>query len=737
MNDSIAHRLGWALLHSIWQGALAAIVLAVLHSALRRRSANARYLVACAMLCAVAAAPVITFFYLAPRPVTAPRPDSAVGSILAAGLPGTVHNPSLFDDSGALWRFAEWTRLLDPILPWLVITWIAGVVILSGRWLQGYWWVRRLRAVQTAPLDAAWLELLEDLKIRFDVSRRVRLVSSALAEVPMVIGWLRPVILLPASSLTGLAPAQLEAILAHELAHVRRCDYLVNVFQNLIETLMFYHPAVWWISRCIRQEREHCCDDMVVRVCRDRFVYARALFRLEELRGAPARLALAASGGSLLTRIRRLVAPAKAAGPITGREFGGLALAAIGCLLILMGSFLLLGAEAYSSTVRMKIEHNSPPGVFSDPWFIQTEFEVIQSEVILGKVIEDLNLDKEWSRKYDRVLKAPESIALLRRQMEMRPVRNTSILELRVYDPNAARAAEIANKIADTYRDFRKGETSGGANDRLEVLQKQLKDQEAAMAELRNTMEQQRNPLRIEDNSPSREAFTPRLSAEALRKMEGLRIESQVEYQRSKALLEQLKTLTPDELAQGISTAGIQDAMLNQLLEQMTLAKQKLAGLTIEYGPQHPEVRTVTTQISDLQEKINARTKGVLQGLSLKVDSLGQGLTDLSNEVAKAMQADISQLKAGQAYSQSKRDLEEQQEIHKMLLMKIASEKTDAQLPKTPPVQIVDRAFPASRLATPNRQRAFAFIAAGAVLAALGLLFARTGRPRADEAAAA
>ena len=112
---------------------------------------------------------------------------------------------------------------------------------------------------------------------RLGVSRPVRLLKSALVEVPTVIGWFRPVILLPAATLTGLTPGQLEAILAHELAHVRRLDYVVNAFQCLVETLMFYHPVAWWISRCIREERENCCDDLVIKVCGDRLAYARAL----------------------------------------------------------------------------------------------------------------------------------------------------------------------------------------------------------------------------------------------------------------------------------------------------------------------------------------------------------------------------------------------------------------------------------------------------------------------------
>ena len=124
--------------------------------------------------------------------------------------------------------------------------------------------------------------------------------------MPTVIGWLRPVVLLPVSCVTGLSPGQLEAIVAHELAHIRRHDYLVDLLQSAVETLLFYHPAVWWVSRRIREEREHCCDDLAVAACGDRAGYARALATLEELRPASAQLAVAASGAPLLRRIRRL-----------------------------------------------------------------------------------------------------------------------------------------------------------------------------------------------------------------------------------------------------------------------------------------------------------------------------------------------------------------------------------------------------------------------------------------------
>jgi beta-lactamase regulating signal transducer with metallopeptidase domain len=130
--------------------------------------------------------------------------------------------------------------------------------------------------------------------------------ESSLVDAPTVIGFLKPVILLPTSALTGLSMQQLELLLAHELAHIRRHDYLVNILQSVIETLLFYHPAVWWVSHRIRVEREHCCDDVAVRVSGNAVVYAKALATLETLRHEP-QLALAANGGQLVKRIKRVL----------------------------------------------------------------------------------------------------------------------------------------------------------------------------------------------------------------------------------------------------------------------------------------------------------------------------------------------------------------------------------------------------------------------------------------------
>ena len=143
-------------------------------------------------------------------------------------------------------------------------------------------------------------------------SGRVEILESAAVAVPTLVGWVKPVVLLPAAALAGLTAVQLEAILAHELAHVRRHDYLVNLLQSIVETLLFYHPAVWWVSAEVRAEREHCCDDLAIAVCGDRLVYVSALAELTSIERQV--FALAATDGSLLTRVRRILgqpAPAR------------------------------------------------------------------------------------------------------------------------------------------------------------------------------------------------------------------------------------------------------------------------------------------------------------------------------------------------------------------------------------------------------------------------------------------
>ena len=296
-----AQTLGWALLHFLWQGLVLGLLAWVLLALLRGASARTRYGVACGLLLLMAAAPAATFLHLLPAQQAAAAADlSVIGPLPAAVAPATLG------------------LRLERLLPWLLAGWALGVGVLTLRFLGSWAWVQRLRHRGAEPVPGEWHLVLSRLCRELRLARTVRLLRSTLVEVPTALGWLRPVILLPASALAGLSPDFLEAILAHELAHIRRGDFVVNLLQTCVEVLLFYHPAVWWLSGRIRAEREICCDDVAADLCGDPLILARALAALEELR-VPAKptptLALASHGGSLMARIRHLVHPATPVSP--------------------------------------------------------------------------------------------------------------------------------------------------------------------------------------------------------------------------------------------------------------------------------------------------------------------------------------------------------------------------------------------------------------------------------------
>lgn len=287
--------LAWTLIHFLWQGTLLALVFALAQRLLASSSARARYAAAAAAMLAMPLSGLATFLYLTPS-AAAPSSLPPAGAVAAALAP-TLHTARAFADSNR------------DYLPWLAYAWMAGVLLLSLRMLGQWTILQRYRRIAIRPVEQQWQRSVHLLAERLRLRRPIRLYESAIADVPAVVGWFRPVILIPVSALTQLTPGQVEALLAHELAHILRHDYLINLLQTSVETLFFYHPAVWWVGRCMRQERENCCDDIAVQVCGDPVVYARALADLEQLRFQMPALAMAASGGSLLKRIERLILP--------------------------------------------------------------------------------------------------------------------------------------------------------------------------------------------------------------------------------------------------------------------------------------------------------------------------------------------------------------------------------------------------------------------------------------------
>jgi beta-lactamase regulating signal transducer with metallopeptidase domain len=314
--NSFVQVAGWTLIHFLWQGAVAALLTRTALRLARHRSAQLRYGIACAGLAIALALPAATATLLlsgdhssvnAATNIAAAQSDVSrhddAAEAIAANVPRLDgRNASPVSTIGAVALTHS-----DEVIRGVVILWVIGVALLLGRMAAGWWQVRDLhhRALDTPA--SLWDEASARISARLGLSRLAHVVESAVVEVPTVIGWLRPVIILPVAAIASLTPSQVEAILAHELAHIRRCDYIVNICQTLAETLLFYHPAVWWLSMRIRVEREHCCDEIAVAVCGDAIGYAEALTELESWRTASTMMALAATGGSLVERVRRIL----------------------------------------------------------------------------------------------------------------------------------------------------------------------------------------------------------------------------------------------------------------------------------------------------------------------------------------------------------------------------------------------------------------------------------------------
>jgi beta-lactamase regulating signal transducer with metallopeptidase domain len=375
LTGPFAQAVGWALLHLLWQASIVAGLLAAVLALLPRRSANARYAIACSALAIVFAMFVITVIR-SWDPAAPPVSTAAAGQQLTDDAVPLVKVPVVIAATAAAgWR----DRALDFMatarqsLPSLVALWMAGVLVLATRLLVSWGRARALATHATTAASEEWQRTAARLSEALGLRRAVRLLESAAVEVPSVLGTLRPVILLPASTLTGLTPEQIEMVLAHELAHIRRHDFLVNLLQAFVETLMFYHPAVWWMSHTVRVERENCCDDLAVAVCGNPIQYARALTRLEELRTAALPIVVAANGGSLLDRIRRIAAYS-AEGAATGPRW----VAAIAVLAVVATAVAVPSLPAFG--------RNEPPKPVAPPVPATARIDVVQARPPLPPV---------------------------------------------------------------------------------------------------------------------------------------------------------------------------------------------------------------------------------------------------------------------------------------------------------------------------------------------------------------
>lgn len=306
MNLSLDHplllHLGLTLFHALWQVSFLGLLAWTGLFLLRRRSPEIRYAFALAALGAMVALPLATYFLAGPWVPEGPVPDPGPSRLLL----------DLREHGGGPW-FPAALRILGP---WAAMAWFAGVAFMILRLGGGLLWLERRLARPSLPGPEVWRARAQELAHRLGITVPFRLLLAEDLDSPLVIGWIRPMILLPAAALLDLPPAALEAVLAHELAHVGRRDYLVNLFQSFAEALLFFHPAAWWLSGHLRVLREHCCDDAAARLLGNPMDLAQGLALLERLRRTSSmdhrrtpEPTLGAAKGNLMSRIERLFRP--------------------------------------------------------------------------------------------------------------------------------------------------------------------------------------------------------------------------------------------------------------------------------------------------------------------------------------------------------------------------------------------------------------------------------------------
>jgi beta-lactamase regulating signal transducer with metallopeptidase domain len=346
MNDSM-QALGWTLVHFCWQAAVIALLYRMLDLAFARSRSSVRYALALAAMISMFLVAVVTLGYeemrllmdggsIAAQSTAVPSSHAPVGHVVAPAAPAQITATTASRDLVA--SIATLVPMsLVRWMPWIDAMWLAGVLILSLRTVGGWMLIRRLRM-------SSMIEIPENVRSAFDrlaqkmgIVRRLDLLVCERISGPLAMGVFRSVVLLPVSALTHLSPDQLEVVLAHELAHIRRGDYLWNMIQTAVETLFFFHPAVWWLGGHLRQQRELCCDDVALACCADPVVYATALLRLEEQRGSRLQLAMAldghGSGSGLKARIVRILDGSPGDAAARRRELGPLSLVGVSAML--------------------------------------------------------------------------------------------------------------------------------------------------------------------------------------------------------------------------------------------------------------------------------------------------------------------------------------------------------------------------------------------------------------------
>jgi capsular exopolysaccharide synthesis family protein len=369
---------------------------------------------------------------------------------------------------------------------------------------------------------------------------------------------------------------------------------------------------------------------------------------------------------------------------------------------------------AYSSTSQIKIAPDNTADVAGmnpmttatpayDPYFLQTELEILEEGTVLGKVVDALNLNDKWGKKFGvDTLKTSETVEFLKRQMSLSPVRNTTLVDITVYSADKNEAAALANAIAQAYSDYRqerhKKMTSGG----IKILEEQYKSEEDELETIRSNVDRLRKELAIADTDPQSFVPSPTFNQEQLREFHSMMMEGQASYMKLKEQLNQLRALSPEKLRDVLPTISV-DTALSGLLDKLHEAEQSFVSKTNYYGPDNADIATIQSLIIKLNQQIDDRVAGIMIALENNLSTQKAALDTLTTEVESAKENDQEEAVRGQPYWEEKRDLANRIDFHRLLAAKIEQEKIDQAIPRTSVVEITKIAEPGKDPVRPNK----------------------------------
>lgn len=405
VSESVISSLGWTLLHSVWQGFALGLVAFAGFYLLRKKTAALRYNLGIIVLALQVVTSAATFTYY--NSTFKSQKSYQSSAKFTPTLSSPINIQQISYELSATAKTRIW---LNMHLQELVVCWFIGAALLMLRFMGGWFYTERLRSRATIVMDKQWRSRFGILAARLNITKSIEFRETTKILTPMVIGALRPVVLIPVGLLTGFSVSQVEAILAHELAHIRRNDYLVNLLQSVTEVFFFFHPALWWISERIRIERENCCDDIAIEVCGDKMSLAHALVKVAEWQSAPTMaMAFASRKPLLLQRIRRVLGVA----PKPVRSFAVLPVILIAVGMVIGVSVYAVGQNEKKNTKTAKSKSmnrwkkSDRKLVYNDTLIVRTPGEVEEIEAVEIEEPEEIELNLNVNHNIDSVFSNP------------------------------------------------------------------------------------------------------------------------------------------------------------------------------------------------------------------------------------------------------------------------------------------------------------------------------------------